>query len=80
MDAAGIAAVTAATAALITAVGGVALTIPARRSAAKAVESIAEVHTMVNSQRTDMQRYTAALVDALTRAGVPVPADQSIEK
>lgn len=37
-----------------------------------------DVHTIVNQQRTDMQRYQAALVAALRRAGVDVPADQSL--
>jgi UPF0716 family protein affecting phage T7 exclusion len=37
-----------------------------------------EIHTIVNQQRTDMERYQRALVAALKQAGVSVPADQSI--
>lgn len=37
-----------------------------------------QVHTMVNQQRTDAQRYQEALVRALHSAGVEVPIDQSI--
>lgn len=36
------------------------------------------VHKIVNQQRTDMLRYTEALVRALKSAGVEVPVDQSI--
>jgi uncharacterized membrane protein YhiD involved in acid resistance len=38
-----------------------------------------EVHIMVNQQRTDMQNYQRALISALTKAGVDVPADQSVD-
>lgn len=38
-----------------------------------------EIHTIVNQQRTDSQRYQAALILALERAGIAVPEDQSIE-
>lgn len=37
-----------------------------------------DVHTMVNQQRTDAQNYQRALILALTKAGVDVPADQSV--
>lgn len=70
-----LAAVIASLAALVTAVGGVVLAfsvlIPIRRNAA-------QIHTMVNQQRTDMQRYTRSLVDTLHRAGVEVPLDESL--
>lgn len=39
---------------------------------------VAEVHTMVNQQRTDAMRYQERLVEALTAAGIPVPADSSL--
>lgn len=45
----------------------------------QAIVQVKEVHHIVNQQRTDMQRYTRALVTALERAGVEVPDDQSIE-
>jgi len=41
-------------------------------------EAVKEVHTMVNQQRTDAQRYQIALIKALTKAGVEVPQDQSL--
>ena len=37
-----------------------------------------DTHKIVNQQRTDMQRYQAALVLALKQAGIDVPVDQSL--
>ena len=42
------------------------------------VDALAQVHTMVNQQRTDAQRYQDALIRALNAAGVDVPIDQSL--
>ena len=59
----------------ITAIGGLMLAlgvmIPNLRETRK-------IHVMVNQQRTDMIRYQAALVAALQKAGIEVPADQSL--
>lgn len=38
-----------------------------------------QVHTIVNQQRTDAQNYQRALINALRRAGVDVPEDQSVD-
>jgi hypothetical protein len=79
----------AAWATVITAVGGLVLAVSvliptlraAKRADASAIASavaVREVHTIVNQQRTDAQRYTAVLVDALRASGVDVPDDQSL--
>jgi hypothetical protein len=36
-----------------------------------------ETHKIVNQQQTDLRNYQAALVSALHKAGVDVPADQA---
>lgn len=43
----------------------------------EAAAKVEDVHKIVNQQRTDMQRYEAALIKALHAAGVEVPDDQS---
>jgi len=50
-----------------------------RRTRTELRGSIADVHVIVNRQRSDMQRYQAALVEALREAGVAVPADESLQ-
>lgn len=71
-----------AVATAITAVGGLVLAvsvlIPTLRATRQAVANVAEVHTMVNQQRTDMLRYNEDLVNALNSAGVAVPTDRSL--
>lgn len=47
---------------------------------AEAITKVEDVHHIVNQQRTDMQRYTRALVAALEKAGLEVPIDQSLEE
>ena len=42
-------------------------------------EKIADVHTIVNQQRTDMQRYIRAQSAVLTSHGIDLPVDQSID-
>lgn len=37
------------------------------------------VHTIVNQQRTDMQRYIRAQSAVLTAHGIELPVDQSID-
>lgn len=76
------AAILTAIATTLTALGGLVLAlavlVPTLRAARRAETAVAEVHTMVNQQRTDAARYTAVLVDALRSAGVNVPNDQSL--
>lgn len=48
-------------------------------ASAEVKESIAEVHTIVNQQRTDMLNYQRALVRLLNKHGIEVPEDQSID-
>jgi hypothetical protein len=71
-----------ASATVLTALGGLVLAVsvlvPILRNSKVTVAKIDEVHVMVNQQRTDAQRYQAALVKALHEAGVKVPEDQSI--
>lgn len=51
---------------MVTAIGGIYLG-----------HRVQTVHKIVNQQRTDMRRYTKALINALIAAGIPVPEDQS---
>ena len=41
-------------------------------------KKVETVHTIVNQQRTDQQRYIIALTQALKAAGINVPVDQSL--
>lgn len=71
-----------AVATIITALGGmilaVAVLIPNLRQTKELNAQVATVHTIVNQQRTDQQRYNIALTEALKKAGVEVPIDQSL--
>lgn len=71
-----------AVAGVFTALGGLVLAvsvlIPNLRASRQAVAAVAEVHTIVNQQATDAQRYQVALVEALRAAGIEVPVDQSL--
>lgn len=64
-----------AIATLLTAIGvlitAVAVLVPILRT-------VRIVHTIVNQQHTDMQRYQVALIEALRVAGIVVPIDQSL--
>lgn len=64
-------------ASLFTAVSLVLVAMTAWRKAQKVERKIDEVHVIVNQQRTDMERYQRALKQALTKAGVEIPTDQS---
>jgi hypothetical protein len=57
---------------VITAVAGL---IAARRVGQK----VDAVHVIVNQQRTDAMNYQRALIAALLKHGIEVPADQSID-
>jgi hypothetical protein len=54
--------------------------LPIKRETAANTVAIAEVHTIVNKQRTDMENYQRALIRALQKHDVEVPEDQSIEQ
>lgn len=53
--------------------------LPIKRGTEENKAAIAEVHTIVNQQRTDMQRYQRALILTLESKGIEVPIDQSID-
>ncbi len=76
------AAIITALATAFTALGGLVLAfsvlIPTLRKTRENTVAVAEVHTMVNQQRTDMMRYQEALVEALQQGGVAIPADESL--
>jgi hypothetical protein len=59
---------------MLTALGGflvaIRVLIPTRKQ-------IQAVHTIVNQQKTDMERYQRALVAALSEHGITIPVDQS---
>jgi hypothetical protein len=82
-----IAGIITATATVLTALGGLILALavflPTMRKTRELAErnqvTLDEVHVIVNQQRTDMQRYQRALIDALHKAGVDVPIDQSVD-
>jgi uncharacterized membrane protein YhiD involved in acid resistance len=61
-----------AVALIITAVAGL---IRARRVERK----VDTVHKIVNQQHTDLKNYQRALIAALTKAGIDVPEDQSVD-
>lgn len=65
----------------VTALGGliVALTVlvPILRKTRQLEKKTDEVHVLVNQRFTDMERWNRSLVNALRRAGVEVPEDQS---
>jgi hypothetical protein len=68
--------------AFIAAVKGI---IPLLRSAREVQQKIGvvenqvkEVHVIVNQEKTNRENYQRALITALNRAGVDVPADQSL--
>ena len=71
-----------AIASVLIAIGGVitSLTVllPILRGTKANARSIVEVHTIVNQQRTDSLRYQERLIEALTAAGIAVPADSSL--
>jgi hypothetical protein len=66
---------------LFTALGGLLLAvgvlIPVLRNSNKTLEQTEKIHTIVNQQHTDQERYNIALTEALRAAGVPIPVDQS---
>jgi hypothetical protein len=65
-----------AAATLITAIGGAILSITVL---IPLLRTSRDTHKIVNQQRTDMQRYQRALINALDSAGVTVPTDQSLD-
>lgn len=48
------------------------------RKVDEATVQLGAVHTIVNQQRTDQQRYQIALVELLKKHGITVPIDQSL--
>lgn len=76
------AAIITAVATAFTALGGLVLAfsvlVPTLRKTRENVAAVAEVHTMVNQQRTDMMRYQEALVAALQQGGIEIPEDASL--
>jgi len=59
---------------LLTAIGGIVVTVKVLIPNHKVNES---THKIVNQQRTDMLRFQAALVKTLVAHGIDVPEDQS---
>ena len=71
-----------ASATVLTALGGVVLAIsvliPILRNSRTTMAQVGQVHTIVNQQRTDSQRYIIALTEALRKQGIEIPVDQSL--
>jgi predicted amino acid-binding ACT domain protein len=64
-----------AIATVITALGGLILAIAVLIPNLRTTRTI---HTIVNQQRTDAQRYNIALSELLKKHGIEVPIDQSL--
>lgn len=71
-----------ALATVITALGGLVLAvsvlIPNLRLSRRVEKEVKTVHTIVNQQRTDAQRYNIALAEVLRKHGIELPVDQSL--
>lgn len=71
-----------AVATVITALGGLVLAIgvliPILRNTRDTKAQVQSVHTIVNQQHTDQQRYIIALTEILRAQGIEVPVDQSL--
>lgn len=83
MDAAGWVSIIAAIGTAVTAILSALALILVRNVKSEVIDArtdVAEVHTMVNQQRTDSKRYEKLLVETLQRAQVRVPVDVSIDK
>jgi hypothetical protein len=63
-----------ALATVITALGGLIVSI---RVLIPNFKQTKEVHKVVNQQKTDMERYQKALIDVLAAHGIDIPVDQS---
>lgn len=66
-------------ASLFTAVALVVGALTALRKAKEVSAKVDEVHTIVNQQRTDMQRYIRAQSAVLRQHGIEPPIDQSLD-
>jgi hypothetical protein len=77
-----IAGVITAAATVITALGGLllafAVLLPILRNTKATAKQVGAVHTIVNQQRTDAQRYQIALTELLRKHGIEIPIDQSL--
>lgn len=83
MDAAGWVSIIVAIGTAVTAILSALALILVRNVKSEVIDArtdVAEVHTMVNQQRTDSKRYEKLLVETLQRAQVRVPVDVSIDK
>jgi hypothetical protein len=74
-----LAGVITAIAAVFTAISLVITALAAWNRSKKVERKIDEVHTIVNQQRTDMQRYIRAQTALLRANGIEPPIDQSID-
>ncbi len=82
MTGSSVAGIITACATVLIALGGVltavSVLLPILRGTRQNMAAIGEVHTIVNQQRTDAKRYEIALTEALRKAGIEVPVDQSL--
>lgn len=71
-----------AIATIITALGGmilaIAVLLPILRNSKATNAQVQTIHTIVNQQRTDAQRYNIALAEVLRKHGIEIPIDQSL--
>jgi hypothetical protein len=68
--------ITAVTTAVVAIIGATAALLPLLR---KVHAEVQEVHHMVNQKSTDDKAYQEDLVQALSRAGIEIPKDQSLK-
>lgn len=59
-------------------IGALTVFVPVLRATRRVEKQVATVHTIVNQQRTDAQRYNIALTELLKKNGIEVPVDQSL--
>jgi hypothetical protein len=72
-----ITAVTGIVTALALLIGAIPLLVKTLADLRKAKEAVDAVHIIVNQAKTNSEQYQTALINALLRAGVAVPDDQS---
>jgi hypothetical protein len=56
----------------------IAVLLPILRNSKEVKDQVGTIHTIVNQQRTDAQRYNIALTELLKKHGIEVPIDQSL--
>lgn len=75
LEGSNLAGIITAVATVITACGGLLLAVSVLLPMLRQTR---QIHTIVNQQRTDQQRYNIALVELLKKNNIEIPIDQSL--